>query len=85
MSPNPTLRSVSAAFAFLQKGHIVFEKTMTLLLVIAVFAVSRGLALIEKDDLMIPPKLCLILLFPKKAVADAIMTTKTAILEKKFI
>ena len=58
---------------------------MTLLLDMAAFAVSWGLAAIEKDDLMIEPKLCLELPFPKKAIDDAIISIRTAICEKKFI
>jgi hypothetical protein len=63
--------------AFKQKGHFVFEKTMTLFALIAADAVSE--ALIDSDFLTILLNPCLMLLREKNATEVDSMTTSSVI------
>lgn len=81
--PKSTFNSVRASLALLQKGHFVFEKTMTLFALIAADAVSE--ALIDSDFFRIPLKLCLMLLREKNATDVDSMMTNNVIWAKSFI
>lgn len=76
---------MSASLAFLQKGHLVFEKTITLLPWMKVVAVSFGLAARVKLDFMtLNP--CLEAPLPKKATdVEIMMSKRMEILAREFI